>query len=127
MSANNLTRSQRVIKHVLIWIVFGYCYQSSSSLMVRMAADAQPENEIITAFFYALGFNVLVAHLITKYDKFWPIIASIVIGTVGLIVVPLILFGTTGLLEFKLLAGILCTLPICTFIVGMIKRKLTKN
>jgi FtsH-binding integral membrane protein len=127
MANDNLSKIQRLIKHVLIWIVFGYCYQSAVSLCIKMAADAQPNFPLISAFLYSIGFNLLVGHLITKYDNFWPIIGAIFIGVVGLIIVPLVLFGSAGLLDFKLLGGILCSLPICTFIVGLIKQKLSKN
>lgn len=92
-----------------------------------MALDAQPNNPVITAFVYALGFNILVAHLITKYDKFWPVISSVFIGLVGLVVIPFLLFGASGLLTLALLAGILCSLSVSTYIVGLIKVKHSKN
>ncbi|MBB1370851.1 hypothetical protein RB215_07125 [Pseudoalteromonas sp. HL-AS2] len=125
--STNLSTSQQLIKHILLWIVFAYCYQSAISLLVKMALDAQPNNPVITAFVYALGFNILVAHLITKYDKFWPVISSVFIGLVGLVVIPFLLFGASGLLTLALLAGILCSLPVSTYIVGLIKVKHSKN
>ena len=125
--ATNLSTSQQLIKHVLLWTVFGYCYQSAITLLVKMASDAQPENSLITALVYCVGFNILAAHLITKYDKHWPVIGSIFIGCVGLLGVPYLLFGKSALLAIPLLAGILFSLPLCSYIVGLIKVKLSKN
>jgi peptidoglycan/LPS O-acetylase OafA/YrhL len=122
-----LPMPQRLIKHILLWIVFAYCYQNAISLLVTMANDAQPDHVILTAFLYALGFNILTAHLVTKYDTYWPVIAAAFIALVGLVVIPLLLFGTSGLLSFPLLAGILFTLPLCTYVVGLIKVKHSKN
>ena len=125
--ATNLPTSQKLIKHLLLWTVFGYCYQSAISLLAKMAVDAQPEYPLITAFAYGLGFNILAAHLITKYDKHWPVIGSAFIGLVGLVAVPFLLSGESGLLAIPLLVGILFTLPLCSYIVGLIKLKLSKN
>ena len=123
----NLTSSQRLLKHFLLWTVFGYCYQSAQYLLVKMAFDAQPDFPLITAFLYGLGFNVLAAHLITKYDHNWPVIDSVFIGLVGLVIVPFLFSGQAGLLALPLLVGILFSLPICCYIVGLIKVKLGKN
>ncbi|MBE0359309.1 hypothetical protein PALI_a0551 [Pseudoalteromonas aliena SW19] len=117
----------RLIKHILLWTVFSYCYHSAITLLVKMAADAQPEYPLITALIYGVGFNLLTAHLITKYDKHWPTIASIFIGFVGLIVVPFLLSGKVGLLTLPLLAGILFSLVVSSYIVGLLKVKLSKN
>ena len=119
--------SAQLLKHILLWTVFGYCYQSGMSVLIKMAADAQPEHPLITAFAYGVGFNILAAHLITKYDKHWPVIGSAFIGLVGLVAVPFLLSGESGLLAIPLLVGILFTLPLCSYIVGLIKLKLSKN
>ncbi|ASM49878.1 hypothetical protein PESP_a1817 [Pseudoalteromonas espejiana DSM 9414] len=123
----NLTTSQLLLKHVLLWTVFGYCYQSAISLLIKMAADAQPDAVLITAFIYGIGFNILTAHLITKYDTHWPIIGSAFIGFVGLVAVPFILFGSAGLIASPLLVGFLFSLPLCSYVVGKIKLKHSKN
>jgi hypothetical protein len=122
-----LSKSKQLIKHILLWIVFGYFYQSGISLLGKMALDAQPDNPLIATFFYAFGFNILVAHLVTKYDEHWPVIGSVFIGLVGLVAVPFLLFGTTELLTLPLLVGILFSLPLSTYVVGLIKIKLNKN
>ena len=124
---SSLSTSQRLVKHILLWIVFGYCYQSAVSLLIKMAADSQPANPLITALVYTLAFNILAAHLITKYDQYWPIIGSVFIGVVGLIAVPLLLIGESGLVSLSLLVGILFSLPLCCYIVGLIKVKVGKN
>ncbi|MBW4967685.1 MULTISPECIES: hypothetical protein [unclassified Pseudoalteromonas] len=123
----NLPLSAQLLKHILLWTVFGYCYQSGLSVLIKMAADAQPDHPLITAFVYGVGFNIIVAHLITKYDTKWPVIASIFIGVVGLIAVPIILGGTSSLLTSPLLVGFLCSLVLSCFIVGLLKVKLDKN
>jgi hypothetical protein len=68
-----------------------------------------------------------VAHLITKYDTKWPLVASVFIGVVGLVAVPIIIGGTDSLLTFSLLAGFLFSLILSCFIVGLLKVKLNKN
>jgi hypothetical protein len=118
---------QRLIKHILLWIVFAYCYHNAISLLVTMAADAQPDNALLTAFIYALGFNMLTAHLVTKYDTYWPVIGAMFIAIVGLVAVPFMLFGASGLLSIPLLVGILFTLPLSTYVVALIKAKHSKN
>ncbi|WP_372762815.1 hypothetical protein [Pseudoalteromonas sp.] len=128
MSATpQLSTAQRLIKHSLLWLVFAYCYQNAISVLVAMALDAQPDHAQLTAFIYAVGFNLLTAHLITKYDKYWPLIAAAFMAIVGLVVIPVLLFGASGLLSLPLVAGILCTLPLCTYIVGLIKVKHSEN
>lgn len=119
--------SAQLLKHILLWTVFGYCYQSGMSVLIKMAADAQPEHPLITAFAYGIGFNILVAHLITKYDTKWPLVASVFIGVVGLVAVPIVIGGTASLLTFSLLAGFLFSLILSCFIVGLLKVKLNKN
>ncbi|MFY8328232.1 hypothetical protein [Pseudoalteromonas sp. ZZD1] len=118
---------QRLLKHSLLWVVFAYCYHSAINLLVKMAIDAQPDAVLVTSLLYCLGFNVLTAHLITKYDKYWPVIGACVIGVVGLILVPIIFVGAHALLSRELLAGILISLPIFTLIMGIVKQKLHKN
>jgi hypothetical protein len=107
--------------------VFGYFYQSGIKLLSKMAVDAHSDSPLIATFVYAFGFNILVAHLVTKYDEHWPVIASVFIGLVGLVAVPFILFGKNELIELSLLAGILFSLPLSTYVVGLIKVKLNKN
>ncbi len=124
---NQLNTVQRVVKHVLLWTVFAYCYHSAINLLVKMAIDAQPDAVLLTSFVYCLGFNILSGHLITKYDKHWPVIGAFFIGVVGVVVVPAVLVGTHALLSRPLLAGILISLPVFTFAMGLIKQKLNKN
>lgn len=124
---SQLNTFQRILKHTLLWVVFAYCYHSAINLLVKMALDAQPDQPLITSLLYCLGFNVLSAHLITKYDAYWPVIAALIIGVVGLIVVPILFVGTHALLSQELLGGILISLPVFTFGMTLIKRKLNKN
>jgi len=122
-----LNTFQRILKHTLLWVVFAYCYHSAINLLVKMALDAQPDQALITSLLYCLGFNVLSAHLITKYDTYWPVIGAVIIGVVGMVLVPIIFVGTHALLGKELLAGILISLPVFTFAMGLIKLKLNKN
>ena len=43
------------------------------------------------------------------------------------VAIPFLLFGRSGLLAYPLLAGILFSLPLCSYVVGLIKIKLHKN
>ena len=115
--ASNLSKSQLLIKHILLWTVFGYCYQSAISLLIKMATDVQPSNVLITSLVYCLGFNVLAAHLITKYDKHWPVIGSIFIGLVGLVAIPFLLFGRSGLLAYHYLLEFY---SVCRYVVMLL-------
>ncbi|MBT2151724.1 hypothetical protein [Pseudoalteromonas tetraodonis] len=107
--------------------MFGYCYQSAISLLQKMAIDAYPDNALMMTFLYGIGFNLLSGHLITKYDHFWPVWGAFYIGIIGLVAVPLLLNGVVGLLPMSLLVGILLSLPVSTFAIGLIKEKLNKN
>ncbi|TMO98069.1 hypothetical protein CWC14_06945 [Pseudoalteromonas sp. S3260] len=107
--------------------MFGYCYQSAISLLQKMAIDAYPNNALMMTFLYGIGFNILSGHLITKYDNYWPVWGAFYIGIIGLVAVPLLLVGVAGLLSMSLLVGILLSLPVCTFAIGLIKEKLNKN
>jgi len=122
-----LNTFQRILKHTLLWVVFAYCYHSAINLLVKMALDAQPDQALITSLLYCLGFNVLSAYLITKYDTYWPVIGAVIIGVVGMVLVPIIFVGTHALLGQELLVGILISLPVFTFAMGLIKLKLNKN
>ncbi|MGO2076426.1 MAG: hypothetical protein ACTJH9_14580 [Pseudoalteromonas sp.] len=122
-----LSKPQRIIKHILLWTVFSYCFHSAINLLVKMALDAEPDNALLTAIIYCLGFNVLTAHLITKYDKHFPVIAALFIACVGLIVVPLIFVGAAALLASELIAVICISLPLLTLLVAFLKRRAEKN
>ena len=93
-----LSFSKRLLKHILLWTVFGYCYQSAISLLQKMAIDAYPDDALIMTLLYGIGFNILSGHLITKYDNYWPVWGAFYIGTIGLVAVPLLLVGVAGLL-----------------------------
>jgi len=92
-----------------------------------MAHDAKPEHSLLTAIAYGIGFNTLVAHLIGKYDKHWPIIAASYISLGGLLVVPLVLTGTAGLMNVYFIPVMVISLPIATFIVEKIKQRISLN
>nr|WP_301003010.1 hypothetical protein [Pseudoalteromonas sp.] len=122
-----LSFAKRLLKHILLWTVFGYCYQSAISLLQKMAIDAYPDNALMMTLLYGIGFNLLSGHLITKYDHYWPVWGAFYIGFIGLVAVPILLLGVAGLLSTSLLVGILLSLPVSTFAIGLIKEKLNKN
>ena len=70
---------------------------------------------------------LLVGHLISKYDKHWPLIAAAVIATVGLIAVPLVMFGKEGLMNGIFIASMIATLPVSTFVIAKIKQRISAN
>ena len=127
MPISEHSKLQRIIKHLLLWSVFSYFYHSGVTVLVAMAHDAKPEHGLLTAIAYGIGFNALVAHLIGKYDKHWPIIAASYISLGGLLVVPLVLTGTAGLMNVYFIPVMVISLPIATFIVEKIKQRISLN
>ena len=128
MSASESSSTlMRIVKHVLLWCIFSYFYHSGINVLVAMAHDAQPDYGLISSIAYGIGFNVLVGHLIGKYDKHWPVIAACVISTVGLIAVPLIMLGKDGLMSGFFIASMIATLPVATFVIDKIKQRISVN
>ena len=117
----------RFVKHVLLWCIFSYIYHSGINVLVAMAHDAQPDYGLLSSIAYGIGFNVLVGHLIGKYDKHWPTIAAFVISSIGLIVVPLIMLGKEGLMSGFFIASMIATLPVATFVIDKIKLRISAN
>lgn len=116
-----------VLKHILFWVVFAYCYQNAIDVLTEMAFDAHPEHPLTFAWLYVCAFNILSAHLIVKHEKNWPIVSASFISVVAMLVIPLFLTGTYDLLSTSLLVGILISLPLLVFVFIMIKEKLPKN
>ncbi|WP_105180864.1 hypothetical protein [Pseudoalteromonas sp. T1lg21] len=128
MSTSESSSTQmRIIKHVLLWCIFSYFYHSGINVLVAMAHDAQPDYGLLSSIAYGIGFNVLVGHLISKYDKHWPLIAAAVIATVGLIAVPLVMFGKEGLMNGIFIASMIATLAVSTFVIAKIKQRISAN
>ncbi len=118
---------KRIVKHALLWCIFAYFYHSGINVLVAMAHDAQPDYGLLSSIAYGIGFNVLVGHLIGKYDKYWPTIAACVIATLGLLVVPLFVLGRDGLLSSFFIVSMIVTLPLTTFIIDKIKLRISAN
>ncbi|MCF2899568.1 MULTISPECIES: hypothetical protein [unclassified Pseudoalteromonas] len=127
MSASTPSTPIRMIKHVLLWCIFSYFYHSGINVLVAMAHDAQPDYGLLSSIAYGIGFNVLVGHLIGKYDKHWPVIAAIFIAVVGLVVVPLILMGQASLKDTYFIFAMVISLPVATLVIEKIKQRISLN
>ncbi|HCV01926.1 hypothetical protein AAEU31_13815 [Pseudoalteromonas sp. SSMSWG5] len=127
MSASTPSTPIRMIKHVLLWCIFSYFYHSGINVLVAMAHDAQPDYGLLSSIAYGIGFNVLVGHLIGKYDKHWPVIAAIFIAVVGLVVVPLILMGQASLKDTYFILAMVISLPVATLVIEKIKQRISLN
>ena len=92
-----------------------------------MALDAKPDSALLTAIAYCIGFNILTAHLITKYDKHWPVVAASFIAIVGLVAVPIIFVGVEALLANELILAVCLSLPPLTFLMKYLKQREKKN
>ena len=92
-----------------------------------MAHDAQPDYGLLSSIAYGIGFNVLVGHLIGKYDKHWPVIAAIFIAVVGLVVVPLILMGQASLKDTYFILAMVISLSVATLVIEKIKQRISLN
>ncbi|AXV65350.1 MULTISPECIES: hypothetical protein [Pseudoalteromonas] len=118
---------KHLIKHILLWSVFSYFYHSGVNVLVAMAHDAKPEHGLLTSIAYGIGFNVLVGHLIGKYDKHWPVIAALYIASVGLLIVPLVILGKAGLMDVYFIVAMILSLPTSTFVIEKIKQRISLN
>ncbi|CCQ12057.1 hypothetical protein PALB_29580 [Pseudoalteromonas luteoviolacea B = ATCC 29581] len=104
-------------KHLLIWIAFSFLYLKGLSTAVVMSIDTQNDPTLLLTIAYSSVFILLSAHLINKYEKRLPLVASIVIS--GMAVVPFGHFATV-LLEpytFELNLALFLALPFYTWAI----------
>lgn len=118
---------QNIIKHAVLWIVFSFFYVSGLDMALTLAIDGQQYPTLVNTLLYTFLFNLLVGHLITKYEKLWPFICAVIVSSCGVIG-----FGTyfgESLVQYSMelrLAQVL-SLPFATFVVIEIKKWMAKQ
>ncbi|MCG7547606.1 hypothetical protein [Pseudoalteromonas sp. Of7M-16] len=115
--------AQDVVKHCSLWIVFSFFYLSGLQMAVIMSIDGQSEPTLWQTLLYTFLFNALIGHLITKYEKLWPFLASIVISLFGVIGFGIFFGDKLAGYSNELVIGLVLSLPFATFLVKELKSK----
>ncbi|CAH9060306.1 hypothetical protein PSECIP111951_02253 [Pseudoalteromonas holothuriae] len=113
--------SATVVKHASLWIVFGFFYLSGLEMALRLAIDGQQYPTLLKTLGLIFIFNLLVGHLITKYETYWPMLASVTVSLVG--IAGFGYYYTQRLVQYsvELGLGLALSLPLATFIVQKFK------
>ncbi|MCF6439454.1 hypothetical protein L1077_08430 [Pseudoalteromonas luteoviolacea] len=119
--------AQDVVKHCSLWIVFSFFYLSGLQMAVIMSIDGQPQPTIWKTLFYTFLYNALIGHLITKYEKLWPFLASIVISIFGVVGFGVYFDDKLAGYSNELIIGLVLSLPFATFLVKQLKLKSLEN
>ncbi|TMO56567.1 hypothetical protein [Pseudoalteromonas aurantia] len=114
--------STNIIKHCALWIVFSFFYLSGLEMALVLAIDGQPEPTLTSTLGYTFLFNLLVGHLISKYEKLSPVFSAIVISLCGIVGFGYIFSNTLTGYSQELLAGLVVCLPVATYLVLQIKQ-----
>ncbi|MCF2909324.1 hypothetical protein L1285_13455 [Pseudoalteromonas sp. DL2-H2.2] len=115
--------TKQVVIHSSLWVIFSFFYLSGLQAALVLAIDGQAYPSIGITLLYTFIFNLLVGHIITKYEKLFPMIASVVIAAFG--VVGFGCYFTERLAGYsnELIIGLTLSLPFATFIVREFKQK----
>lgn len=92
-------------------------------MAVIMSIDGQSEPTLWQTLLYTFLFNALIGHLITKYEKLWPFLASIVISLFGVIGFGIFFGDKLAGYSNELVIGLVLSLPFATFLVKELKSK----
>ncbi|MEJ6473855.1 hypothetical protein [Pseudoalteromonas piscicida] len=111
-----------IIKHSSLWIVFSYFYLSGLNMALTLSIDSQRDPDITMTLLHVFLFNCLVGHLITKYEKLWPEVASLVIALFGVIGFGHYFVGSLGEYSDELNIGLILLLPFATFVMKKLKQ-----
>ena len=114
--------SVELIKHCTLWIVFSFFYLSGLEMALVLSIDGQQDPTLLKTLGYTFLFNLLVGHLITKYEKIAPLIASIIIGLCGVVGFGYYFSNTLAGYSAELLSGLMVCLPFATYLVLQIKQ-----
>ncbi|KZN39682.1 hypothetical protein [Pseudoalteromonas luteoviolacea] len=115
--------AQNVVKHCSLWIVFSFFYLSGLQMAVIMSIDGQSEPTLWQTLLYTFFYNALIGHLVTKYEKLWPFLASIVISLFGIVGFGVFFGDKLAGYSNELLIGLVLSLPFATFLVKELKSR----
>ncbi|AZZ98342.1 hypothetical protein [Pseudoalteromonas sp. R3] len=115
--------AKQVVIHSSLWVIFSFFYLSGLQAALVLAIDGQEYPSIWITLLYTFAFNLLVGHIITKYEKLFPMIAGVVISVFG--VVGFGCYFTDRLVGYsnELIIGLTLSLPFATFMVREFKLK----
>ncbi|AOT08080.1 hypothetical protein [Pseudoalteromonas luteoviolacea] len=119
--------AQDVVKHCSLWIVFSFFYLSGLEMAVIMSIDGQPQPTLWQTLLYTFLYNALIGHLVTKYEKLWPFLASIVISLFGVVGFGVFFGDKLAGYSNELIIGLVLSLPFATFLVKQLKSKNFEN
>ncbi|KID57186.1 hypothetical protein N473_21730 [Pseudoalteromonas luteoviolacea CPMOR-1] len=119
--------AQDVVKHCSLWIVFSFFYLSGLEMAVIMSIDGQPQPTLWQTLLYTFLYNALIGHLVTKYEKLWPFLASVVISLFGVIGFGVFFGDKLAGYSNELIIGLVLSLPFATFLVKQLKSKNFEN
>ncbi|MFC3031328.1 hypothetical protein ACFOEE_02150 [Pseudoalteromonas fenneropenaei] len=72
------------LKHLLAWLAFGYFYLKGLNTALTLSIDAQDDPSLLNTVIYCAIFIALSAHLLVKYEKLQPLMASVVISALAI-------------------------------------------
>lgn len=115
------------VKHALAWVAFSFLYMKGLSTALTLSIDGQDDPSLTWTLAYVSIYILLCAHLVLKYEKLAPLIASVVISLSAIW-----LFGhqITSLLagyslELNLAIGLL--LPFLSWSITEFQRKVSAS
>ncbi|MBQ4863588.1 hypothetical protein J8L98_18050 [Pseudoalteromonas sp. MMG013] len=111
-----------LVKHCALWIVFSFFYLSGLEMALVLSIDGQQDPNLVTTLVYTFLFNLLVGHLISKYEKLSPLLSAIIISLCGVFGFGYYFSETLSGYSAELIAGLLVSLPFATYTVLQIKQ-----
>ncbi|MBE0346370.1 hypothetical protein PPEP_a3573 [Pseudoalteromonas peptidolytica F12-50-A1] len=91
-------------------------------MALTLSIDSQQDPDITMTLLHVFLFNCLAGHLITKYEKSWPQLASVVIALCGVIGFGHYFTGSLGQYSDELNVGLVLLLPFATFVMKKLKQ-----
>jgi hypothetical protein len=96
-------------------------------MALQLSIDAQQDPNLLNTVLYTFLFNLLVGHLIVKYEKLWSLFCSTSVGAFG--IVGFGYFFTEQLIDYskELKLALVLSLPFATFVVIELNKLIDKQ
>jgi hypothetical protein len=116
-----------LVKRFSLWIIFSFFYVSGLEMALQLSIDAQQDPNLLNTVLYTFMFNLLVGHLIVKYEKLWSLFCSTLVGAFG--IVGFGYFFTEQLIDYskELKLALVLSLPFATFVVIELNKLIDKQ